>query len=153
MIDNSSLSNYNISKGYLPTSKKEWFILLTISGKWFIINKNKESQEVFSIKTVAVIGSHTKLNFEDIARVEKKLQFRFVHYNARIKKKNGKRDIEMIIKMADFVILLTNACSHQSMWDARELAKKYNKPIYYNRGLGATRAIEKVKEAFCKDVA
>lgn len=113
----------------------------------------KSIKGVSSIKTVVVIGSHTKLNFENIARVEEKEPLKFIHYNARNKKKNGKKDVEKFVKMADFIILQTNACSHQSMWDARELAKKHNKPIYYNRGLGATRAVKKIKEAFSKDIA
>lgn len=121
--------------------------------KMFYYYKNGWCREVFSIKTVAIIGSHTKANFECIAGNRYGQQFRFVHHNAQNKKKNGKKDLEMIIKRADFIILQTNACSHQRMWDARELAKIYNKPIFYNRGLGATRAVEKIMVTFTSDIA
>ncbi|GEN36607.1 DUF2325 domain-containing protein [Aneurinibacillus danicus] len=92
------------------------------------------------MKTVLVIGGHTKQAFE---RKAKERGIRILFHSAHNKRKDGKKMFEPLVRKSDCVIIMLNACSHHSMWDVKSLSKEHSKPVIYQKGLGATQALER----------
>ncbi|WP_126429953.1 DUF2325 domain-containing protein [Brevibacillus marinus] len=95
------------------------------------------------MKTVAIIGGSQKCTFEKIGR---ELGFKVLFHDAKVdRKKNGMQELRRIIKYADCVIVLQGACCHRSMWAAKDFAKELSKPIAFQKGFGASGALELAK--------
>ncbi|MDF2647434.1 MAG: hypothetical protein K0Q73_3239 [Paenibacillus sp.] len=94
------------------------------------------------MKTVAVIGGFKIETIETMAE-KKGGVIKLMFHNGKIKSKQGVKKLENIVKQSDCIILMKDACSHQAMWDTKSLSKHYNKPIFYQNGIGASAALER----------
>ncbi|WP_108023346.1 DUF2325 domain-containing protein [Melghirimyces profundicolus] len=56
------------------------------------------------------------------------------------------RSLETVVKKADVVFLMTDACSHESMYRARRLSKRYQKPMQYLKRTGTKSLLERAQE-------
>jgi hypothetical protein len=88
---------------------------------------------VKQMETIVVVGGNKSVaGF--IEQFDSSLQVLF--HDAHVKSKKGQRKLEDMLKKADRVVVMVDACSHQSMWGARTAAKQQGIPIHYNKGLG-----------------
>lgn len=95
------------------------------------------------MKTVAIIGGSQKCTFEKIG---KEHGFKILFSDAKVdRKKNGMQELKTIIKRSDCVVVLQGACCHRSMWAVKEFAKELDKPIAFQKGFGASGALELAK--------
>ena len=94
------------------------------------------------MKTVFIVGGKQNKSFE---KKGKEMSVKIIHHPAHVKQKNSKRYFESMIRQSDCIILYTDACSHQNMWDIRELSKCYEKPIMYPKGTGTSQAFQLLK--------
>lgn len=91
--------------------------------------------------SVLVVGGDYKDSF---VHKGKEMNMDITHHSAWGKHKNGKRTFESLVRNSDCIILFPDACSHQTMWDVKELSKYYGKKIVYQKGKGVTQALNKV---------
>lgn len=91
---------------------------------------------------VAIVGGYNQDTYEKLL---KKIGPVDINFFDGIPKKNNKRILEILIKDVDYVIIVQGACSHTSMWNAKEAAKKLNKAVYYARGLGLSAIINAIE--------
>lgn len=82
--------------------------------------------------TIVVVGGRKSAagTFEEVCH-----GLRVLHHDAYVKTKPGQRQLEGLVREATHIVVMVDACSHQSMWRVRTLAKKNGIPIHYNRGL------------------
>ena len=99
------------------------------------------------MKTVLIVGGRRNKSFDKKGHEK---QFRIMHHPAHVKQKKSKKYFESMIKQSDCIILYTDACSHQNMWDIRELSKSHQKPIVYPKGTGTSQALQLAREAMEK---
>lgn len=94
--------------------------------------------------TVVLIGGNGKKTTGRLAKYNGLENVLFYCIDDKAGKK-PKRVMEPRIKRSDCVVVITGACSHRNMWDAKELAKKYEKPIIYSSSRGATSVAGSIK--------
>lgn len=99
---------------------------------------------------VAIVGGH---NQDTYGKIFKKVGQVEIHFHDGIPKKNNKRNLEHLIKDVDYVIIVQGACSHTSMWDAKEAAKKCKKEVYFPRRLGLSSVVEQIAKQSCGIIA
>jgi len=91
------------------------------------------------METIVVVGGN-KSTAEALQTVGADVQV--LYHDTRVKTKQGQRKFETMIKKANRIVLMVDACSHQGMWGARTAAKQQGIPIYYNRGLGINAFVQ-----------
>ncbi|MEC1718456.1 DUF2325 domain-containing protein [Schinkia azotoformans] len=96
------------------------------------------------MKTVLIVGGNRNKSFEKKGQEKK---FKIIHHPAHVKQKKSKKYFESMIKQSDCIVLFTDACSHQNMWDIRDLSKSYQKPIVYPKGTGTSQALQLASNA------
>ncbi len=96
---------------------------------------------------VAIVGGYNQETYEKLFKKLGHVQLLF--HNGK-PKHNNKKSLDNIIKDADYVVIVQSACSHMSMWDAKNVAKKRKKPIYYTKGIGLSSFISNISEDFIK---
>lgn len=101
------------------------------------------------MKTILAIGGKRNKSLELKVREH---QLELIHYPMEEKQKPRKKYFEQVVKKSDCIILFTDACSHKSMWDVRELSKIHKKPIVYPKGVGTTQALQLVFKALDKKI-
>jgi len=99
---------------------------------------------------VAIVGGH---NQDTYGKIFKRVGQVEIHFHDGIPKKNNKRNMESLIRDVDYVIIVQSACSHASMWDAKEVAKKCNKEVYFSRGLGLSSIVDRIARRSCNKIA
>lgn len=87
-------------------------------------------------KTICIIGGSQKQTLEKIG---KKNGVKVLFHDG----KQHKKCFNSLIKKSDAVVVMEGACGHISMWKAKDTALKYDKPIKFHAGFGASGAIEK----------
>lgn len=90
-------------------------------------------------KTIAIIGGTQESTFKLIA----KKRGLSIQFHSGKTKRSPREELEKIVKGADCIIVLRDACSHPAMEAAKYLARHFNIPIAYHRDRGATGAINK----------
>lgn len=89
------------------------------------------------MKTIVVIGGR---KYKHLDKFEKAVEV--IHHYGKVKQKNAKRIFERLVRCADCIILYPDACSHQNMYDVKDLSKKYDKKIIYPKGTGVSNALQ-----------
>lgn len=98
---------------------------------------------------LTIIGGFKKHSLEKMA--EKLGEVNITFHNGKVKHKKPQKVIEGLVKKSDYIVLLVDYCSHQSMWEAKKVAKQYNIPIYFQKGLGITNTISHIiDKMYCK---
>ncbi|HDW3057131.1 DUF2325 domain-containing protein [Bacillus paranthracis] len=95
------------------------------------------------MKKVAIIGGDNKQGYLKKCK-EKNLELLF--HDGRIKRKGSKEFYEKLIKEVNCVILILNAVSHKTMYEVREVAKKFDIPIIYHKTKGVNSTIRKIHD-------
>lgn len=96
-------------------------------------------------KIVVVVGGRGKRDERNHSQ-----NLEVIFYDTRTKSKVSMRALETVVKKADLVFLMTDACSHESMYLARRLSKRYNKPISYRKRTGIKSLLESAQEMLRK---
>jgi hypothetical protein len=91
---------------------------------------------------IAIIGGH---NQDTYGKLFKRMGQVEIHFHDGIPKKNNKRSMETLIRDVDYIIIVQGACSHTSMWDAKEAAKKCNKEVLYTKGIGISSMVNRIR--------
>lgn len=91
---------------------------------------------------VAIVGGYNQGTYEKLLKKMGNVEFQFHNGKPR---HNNKRALENMIKDADCVIIVQSACSHMSMWDAKDAAKKCNKTVYYAKGIGLSSVLNTIE--------
>ncbi len=91
---------------------------------------------------LAIIGGY---NFERHSKSMGKLKNIELRFHDGVPKKNNKKVLENLIKDTDCVIIVQMVCSHSSMWDAKDVARKYNKKIYYSQAKGLASVLSMIE--------
>lgn len=92
-------------------------------------------------KVVAIIGGRERKVGRDTFH-----SLEVVYHDARVQSRVSRKALERIVKQANVVILRTDACSHGSMYLARSLSKRYNKPIHYLHRMGRKSLLQWAQE-------
>lgn len=92
--------------------------------------------------TLAIIGGSQK---RTIKKQAKKAGLTVIFHDGVNSREDQYRSI---VNKADSVVVMTGACSHRSMWLVKDIAKKMDKPIAYNRGFGVSGAINLGVQAY-----
>lgn len=92
---------------------------------------------------IAIIGgqNHNQITYEKLLERVGSVEIDF--YDG-IPKKHNKRNIEVLIRNVDYVIVILGACSHASMWDAKKAAKKCHKEVLFSKGIGISSVINQI---------
>ncbi|MEC1524457.1 DUF2325 domain-containing protein [Neobacillus niacini] len=101
------------------------------------------------MRTILVIGGKRNKSLEVKAREN---EMKIMHHPLSEKQKPNKRYFEQMVKKSDCIILFTDACSHRSMWDVRDLSKEHQKPIVYPKGIGTSQALKLAFQAMDKKI-
>ncbi|MFT9486030.1 MAG: DUF2325 domain-containing protein [Tepidibacillus sp.] len=91
------------------------------------------------MKRLAVIGGNQKNTLQKMAN---KKGLELIHHDGKVLGKGFTKTFETIVRKADAVVIMKGACNHNTMWLVKDLAKKYDKPIGYSEGIGASAALE-----------
>ncbi|MGD6961539.1 DUF2325 domain-containing protein [Fictibacillus phosphorivorans] len=95
------------------------------------------------MKTILIIGGFNKNAYQELGK--KKGNYNVLFHDGIIKRKCTSV-FEKLIKQADCVVLLQSACSHKTMWEVKQLSKKYSTPVSYPRSRGVSGAINSASE-------
>ncbi|UWG97053.1 DUF2325 domain-containing protein [Dehalobacter sp. DCM] len=68
-------------------------------------------------------------------------------------KKRNKKVLNNLIRDSDYVIIVQDACSHLSMWEAKESVKKYKKNVCYSRSHGLATITKTIEKELAKQFA
>lgn len=91
---------------------------------------------------ISIIGGYNLERYgEPLSKVEN-MVIRF--HDGRPKRRN-KKCMEILIKDADYVIIVQSVCSHSSMWDAKAVAKKCKKKVYYAHKQGLASILNTIE--------
>jgi hypothetical protein len=101
-------------------------------------------------KTIFIVGGFNKTGYEEIGK--KKGNYNVLFHNGIIKRQST-MVFKKLVKQADCVVLLQAACSHKTMWEVKRISKKYEVPITYPRGRGASGAINSAIDLFKNKVS
>ncbi|HHY27913.1 MAG TPA: DUF2325 domain-containing protein, partial [Desulfitobacterium dehalogenans] len=69
-----------------------------------------------------------------------------LRFHDGVPRRNNKKLLENIIKGADCVIIVQMVCSHLSMWDAKDVARKCNKKVYYSQAKGLASVLSLIEK-------
>lgn len=86
--------------------------------------------------TIAIIGGSEA---ESIQKIAKKQGIEILFHNGKMSQCTDK--YQSMIRKADVVTLMVDALNHNSMKEARRLAKLQNKPMVFPKGRGLSTAI------------
>ncbi|OYD06724.1 DUF2325 domain-containing protein [Paludifilum halophilum] len=93
------------------------------------------------MKRAVVIGSRSGQR-----KHTTKADWNVTYLEAWTKSKPSQKVLESLVKKSDVVFLMTDACSHQNMYQARKVSKRYNKPIHYLKRAGAKSIMQRIQE-------
>lgn len=77
---------------------------------------------------IAIVGGH---NFQRYIESINTVENVEICFHDGIPKRKNKKCLEILIRDADYVIIVQAVCSHNSMWDAKAVAKKLHKTVFY----------------------
>lgn len=89
---------------------------------------------------IAVIGGSQEQTFKEIAS---RYGLEVLFHCGKTEKAGKTRDFRNIVKKSDICVILLGACSHGGMNEVKRYCKKYQKPLLFHNGFGATGAIKK----------
>lgn len=92
---------------------------------------------------VAIIGGFNFQRYEELNNKQEGLKLCF--HDGKPRQRNKKK-MESMINDADYVIIVQSVCSHSSMWDAKAVAKKCNKTIYYAHKQSLTSILNTIQK-------
>ncbi|MEC1716488.1 DUF2325 domain-containing protein [Schinkia azotoformans] len=89
-------------------------------------------------KTICIIGGTQQLT---INKLGVKKGFNILFHDGRVRGGGNKSTFLKLVQQSNCVIVLSGACSHESMWLIKDLCKRYNVPIHFQPGRGISGAI------------
>lgn len=92
---------------------------------------------------IAIVGGNNPERYEESISEVGNVEIRF---HDGIPQRNNKKSMEILIKNADYVIIMQAACSHNSMRDAKAAAKKCHKTVYYSRTFGLSSLLRMLEK-------
>lgn len=100
-------------------------------------------------KTIAIFGGSQEQSFKKLG---KKAGFEVLFHGGKTRNGGNKKSFKTLIEKSDCIVVLYGACGHVSMDMIKEISKKEGKNVIYQKGFGASGAIQACTEYF-KQVA
>lgn len=89
---------------------------------------------------IAVIGGSQEKTLKKIAN---RYGAEVLFHCGKTEKAGKTKNFQNIVRKSDICVVLLGACSHGGMNVVKQYCKKYQKPLLFHQGFGATGAIKK----------
>lgn len=92
---------------------------------------------------IAIIGG---FNLEAFSKESKLMMSNQIRCHDGFPRKRNKKILDNLIRDSDYVIIIQDACSHMSMWEAKDSIKKYKKNVCYSKSHGLSTIAQTIEK-------